>query len=155
MIDYDEEDEVCRMLGSLNLKGWSEPLAPLAVEPPVSRSDTPGSPPSPVVQITDGTGNVQFISAPACAPQHGCALLQSLHAHLPLTPAKSSSLFLESIFTHRESFVAFPAGHRGCAAAFTELAFILERRAQETGSDGDLDTAIALHGEAWLVSGWS
>lgn len=70
------------------------------------------------------------------------------------SPAAPAPDFLETIFTHREAFVAFPYGHRTCSKALTQLAFALERSAAQSGADGDLDTAIALHNEAWLMSGW-
>jgi len=70
------------------------------------------------------------------------------------SPAAPAPDFLETILTHREAFVAFPYGHRTCSKALTQLAFSLEHHAAQSGADGDLDTAIALHNEAWLMSGW-
>lgn len=70
------------------------------------------------------------------------------------SPAAPEPDFLETILTHREAFIAFPYGHRTCSKALTQLAFTLERRAVQSGADGDLDTSIALHNEAWLMSGW-
>lgn len=88
----------------------------------------------------------------------GCGLIHNLQAQFdyPLVtpaPAQSTS-FLETILTHREAFVAFPYGHRSCSSALTALAFHLEQRSRDSHSDGDLDTAIALHNEAWLMAGW-
>ena len=62
--------------------------------------------------------------------------------------------FLDTVLTHREAFVAFPQGHRTCSKALTELGSELEKRHAKTHADGDLDWAIALHNEAWLMSGW-
>ena len=62
---------------------------------------------------------------------------------------------LDAIFNHRDAFIAYPPAHKTCSQAFTALAFDLERRSRERKSDGDWDTAIAIHNEAWLVSGWS
>ena len=108
----------------------------------------------------------------------GCGLLQLLRQHYGSSssptsasyppnpyPAQQGSQapgasvprgpdFLDTILTHRDAYLTFPAGHRTCSQAFTELAFALERRAAANGSDGDLDTAIALHNEAWLMGGW-
>lgn len=101
--------------------------------------------------------------APIFVPQQshphepfGCPMLQDIQTHLDWrTGSTTSTDFLEVILTHRESFVAFPVAHRTCAKAFTQLALTLETRARDTQSDSDLDMSIALHNEAWLVSGWS
>lgn len=95
---------------------------------------------------------IKFISPPEVDDSCGCALLQELRTHL-LDPAHQFDL-LDVVFSHREAFLTFPAGHKSCAKAFTQLAFLLEQRAHQNNSDGDLDTAVALHNEAWLVSGW-
>lgn len=91
----------------------------------------------------------------------GCGILNAMQRHYcpntaqaACSPSDPDFNFLDTILTHREAFVAWPYGHRTCSKALTQLAFELERRHQEENKDGDLDTAIALHNEAWLMSGW-
>lgn len=103
----------------------------------------------------------QFVSAAVSKeePAPGCGLLHLLKqfynpSQAACSPPDPDFNFLDTILTHREAFVAFPYGHRTCSHALTQLAFDLERKHQETNTDGDLDTAIALHNEAWLMSGW-
>lgn len=97
----------------------------------------------------------QFIEQEEPAP--GCGLLHVMQAHYsPNSCGTKDADFnlLDMILSHREAFVAFPPGHRTCSKALTTIAFELERRAQQGSGDGDLDTAIALHNESWLMSGW-
>ena len=93
----------------------------------------------------------------------GCGILNAMQRHYnpqcaqaACSPSDPDFNFLDTILTHREAFIAFPRGHSTCSAALTEIAFALERRHREsaTPSDDDLDQAIALHNEAWLMSGW-
>ena len=91
----------------------------------------------------------------------GCGILNAMQKHYnpqcaqaACSPSDPDFNFLDTILTHREAFVAWPYGHRTCSKALTQLAFELERRHREESKDGDLDTAIALHNEAWLMSGW-
>ena len=95
---------------------------------------------------------------PPYAPQNHscCALLRDLCDRVEWHVGRTSSAdFLEAILAHRESYMTFPQGHKGCSNAFTQLAFALERRGNESHVEGDIDTAIALHNEAWLTAGWS
>jgi len=165
--DAAMDTDICQMFGSLSLKAWSEgePSMPKVIAPvtdvqpqtvvPSGRDDD-----APMVEMIDAEGNVQFVSE----PQLGCALMHSLRdfcIHPPSAsspPAPSRSLdFLDTILTHREAFISFPRAHSGCSQALTQLAFALERRhrAASAPTDGDLDHAIALHNEAWLMSGWT
>ncbi|KAI0629416.1 hypothetical protein C8Q77DRAFT_1065172 [Trametes polyzona] len=105
-------------------------------------------------------------SANAPPPPCGCAYLQALHTRIRAgSYATTGGDYLEAIFTHREAFFAFPAGHRGCAVGFSELAQDLERRtlpgaqAQAQGQgqwradwDGDSEAAAAFRHEAWVIA---
>ena len=98
------------------------------------------------------------------AEVEGCALIQMLVLHYApslshLTSSSPDPNFnlLETILSHREAFVAYPYIHQTCSGALTKVAFEIERRYNEGGpfsEGGDIDTAIALHNEAWLMSGW-
>ena len=95
----------------------------------------------------------------------GCAYLQAVCAQIRTGAySTTSGDFLETIFTHREALFAFPAGHRACAAGFSELARDLERRALEQGKvegggyqwrpnwDGDHEAVVAFRHEAWVIA---
>ncbi|KAL5504575.1 hypothetical protein ACEPAH_7236 [Sanghuangporus vaninii] len=94
----------------------------------------------------------------------GCGLIQMLAAHyaprlshLHCATRDPDFNLLETILAHREQFVAFPYGHRSCSSALTKIAFEIERRnneGQPYHDDPCIDMAIALHNEAWLMSGW-
>lgn len=116
------------------------------------------APTSAPPQFIETTSSAQ----PTETPIEGCALLQMLCAHY--APALSrvhrdcstrdpDFNLLETILAHREAF-----GHRSCSASLTKVAFEIERRHNAAmpypAAEDDLDTAIALHNEAWLMSGW-
>ncbi|KAL5531906.1 hypothetical protein ACEPAF_5469 [Sanghuangporus sanghuang] len=94
----------------------------------------------------------------------GCGLVQMLAvhyaprlSHLHCATRDPDFNLLETILAHREQFVAFPYGHRSCSSALTKIAFEIERRnneGQPYRDDPCIDMAIALHNEAWLMSGW-
>ena len=85
----------------------------------------------------------------------GCGLLQAMHAQLTsgLCPTTGGA-YLETIFTHREVFSAFPQGHRDCAIAFSQLASSLEARAWSEGKEGGEAVAAPRH-EAWVIANMS
>ncbi|EJD08437.1 uncharacterized protein FOMMEDRAFT_165022 [Fomitiporia mediterranea MF3/22] len=174
----DVDAEMCRLFGSLNLAAYApvDPQStteskqpqhvPQIIQP---EEDMQMSTESEMTTMTDGEGNVQFIeSTPskseADAPIEGCGLIQMLCAHyapefshLHCATRDPDFNLLETILAHREAFVAFPFGHRTCSGALTKVAFEIERRhnaGQPYVADTDIDTAIALHNEAWLMSGW-
>ena len=117
----------------------------------------------------------QFVEAGSSVPQptspepevHGCAMMHMLQAHYVPTEAQRACSaqswdkdfnLLDTILSHRDAFISCPVVHRQCSIMLTKIAFELERRHNSSqpygGNDGDLDTAIALHNEAWLMSGW-
>ncbi|THH06972.1 hypothetical protein EW145_g3705 [Phellinidium pouzarii] len=176
--DSSMDSEICGLFGSLNLQGWTEEQAaeyegkqqiypePSEISRTSSGSDA-SSDDSTMMEVTDAEGNIQashFITATTKEESaSGCGLLHVMQAHYVPSAAQVACVgrdtdfnLLETILTHREAFVAFPYGHRSCSQALTQIAFELERRHHDEidGSGGDLDTAIALHNEAWLMSGW-
>jgi len=184
-MNQDFDLDICSLLGALTLKGGAEGVHPNTSsngipplggpvlqdgrQPPHVESDIPQEPSDAFMEVIDSQGNMQFIQPnvppttgphanPPYAPhtQSCCALLRDLCDRVEWHVGRTSSAdFLEAILAHRESFMAFPQGHRGCSNAFTQLAFMLERRGHEGHVDGDIDTAIALHNEAWLTAGWA
>ncbi|PAV24131.1 hypothetical protein PNOK_0119900 [Pyrrhoderma noxium] len=168
------DSEICTMLGSLSLRGWSfeqEQAAKakqLVVEDTRPQTITYSNDveSDAIMEITDVEGNVQFIDmrTSQVEPQEkGCGLLHILASHYHPSSAACGTQdpdfnLLDTILAHREAFVAFPRAHRTCSAALTDIAFALERKHNSQmpykGDEADLDTAVALHNEAWLMSGW-
>ncbi|KAI0753152.1 hypothetical protein C8Q80DRAFT_496499 [Daedaleopsis nitida] len=92
---------------------------------------------------------------PPPPPPCGCAYLQAVHAQIRAgSYTTTSGDYLETIFTHRETFYAFPPGHRTCALGFSELANGLaeRQRAWRPDWDGDSEAVSAFRHEAWVIA---
>ncbi|KAJ6593460.1 hypothetical protein B0H19DRAFT_21535 [Mycena capillaripes] len=92
-------------------------------------------------------------NSPSEPPYQGCAYLQAVQFQLdtenfPTTGGE----YIESIFTHRQIFFAFPGGHRCCARAFSDLACSLQRREWRADRDADMEAATAFHYEAQFIA---
>ena len=110
-------------------------------------------------------------------PPCGCALLQWLRDQLAEGRyATTGGDYLETIFTHREAFLAYPPAHRACARGFTDLARALEVRAWTARDswrevvewhgapaaseaveprpdwEGDSEAVVAFRHEAWVIA---
>ncbi|KAL5483281.1 hypothetical protein ACEPAI_8511 [Sanghuangporus weigelae] len=132
------------------------------VSPPLSRTGYP------FLEIYEPKQFVETSSSKSPSEEEkkieGCGLIQMLAAHyaprlshLHCATRDPDFNLLETILGHREQFVAFPYGHRSCSSALTKIAFEIERRnneGQPYHDDPCIDMAIALHNEAWLMSGW-
>jgi len=81
----------------------------------------------------------------------GCAYLQAIQSQLEKFPTTGGE-YIESIFTHRQIFFAFPGGHRCCARAFSDLACSLQRRDRRADRDADMEAANAFHYEAQFIA---
>ncbi|PSR72732.1 hypothetical protein PHLCEN_2v11427 [Hermanssonia centrifuga] len=83
----------------------------------------------------------------------GCALLRQILEQLSSDrfPTTGGD-YLETIFTHREVFRAFPQGHRECAVSFSDLANYLERREWRADRDSDAEAVAAFRHEAWVIA---
>lgn len=75
----------------------------------------------------------------------GCAYLQSLKSQLSLFETTGGG-YLETIFTHREISMAYPAGHTQCARAFSDIAYALEQRAWRADREADTEAVSPLIG---------
>lgn len=116
-------------------------------EPKQFVETSPSTPPPQEEKAIEGCGLIHMLAA------HYAPRLSRLHC---ITRDPDFNL-LETILAHREQFVTFPYGHRTCSSALTKIAFEIERRnneGQPYSDDPDIDMAIALHNEAWLMSGW-
>jgi len=82
---------------------------------------------------------------------YGCAYLQSIKSQLDLF-ATTGGGFLEAIFTHREIFAAYPAGHIQCPRAFSDIAYALEQRAWRADREADCEAVAAFRQEAWMMA---
>lgn len=81
----------------------------------------------------------------------GCAYLQSIQSQLETFPTTGGE-YIESIFTHRQIFFAFPGGHRCCARAFSDLACSLRRRESRADREADMEAVSAFNYEAEFIA---
>ncbi|KAJ7169075.1 hypothetical protein C8R43DRAFT_982173 [Mycena crocata] len=90
--------------------------------------------------------------SPPCEPSYqGCAYLQSIQSQLDSFPTTGGE-YIESIFTHRQIFFAYPGGHRCCARAFSDLACSLQRREWRADREADMEAVTAFHYEAQFIA---
>lgn len=85
--------------------------------------------------------------------QCGCGLLQYLQGQVSsgLYPTTGGD-YLETIFTHRDMFRAYPQGHQECVLGFHDLARAIERREWRTDRDSDAEAVAAFRNEAWIIA---
>ncbi|EGN91879.1 hypothetical protein SERLA73DRAFT_191898 [Serpula lacrymans var. lacrymans S7.3] len=107
------------------------------------------------------------IISPVVSPP-ACLFLQSILASLaPASPVLSpyphpyplpmpyettGGAYLDTLFTHRALFGAFPPAHAGCAVALSEIARALEVRAWRADRDADAEAIVAFRCEALSVA---
>uniref|UniRef100_A0A8H7Y8N1 Uncharacterized protein n=1 Tax=Psilocybe cubensis TaxID=181762 RepID=A0A8H7Y8N1_PSICU len=60
--------------------------------------------------------------------------------------------YLDAIFTHREILYSYPAAHWECARAFTDIAYMLEKRAWRADREADTEAVSAFRHEAWVIA---
>ncbi|KAJ7270025.1 hypothetical protein B0H12DRAFT_1094097 [Mycena haematopus] len=92
-------------------------------------------------------------NSPSEPPYQGCAYLQAIQCQLesegfPTTGGE----YIESIFTHRQIFFAFPGGHSCCARAFSDLACSLQRRDWRADREADMEAVTAFNYEAQFIA---
>ncbi|CAL1711409.1 unnamed protein product [Somion occarium] len=82
-----------------------------------------------------------------------CSLLQYTQRQLQTGRfSTTGGDYLETIFTHREAFYAYPQGHQGCAIGFSDLASLLEAREWRADRDSDSEAAAAFKHEAVMIA---
>ncbi|KAF8806551.1 hypothetical protein BYT27DRAFT_7102218, partial [Phlegmacium glaucopus] len=81
----------------------------------------------------------------------GCAYLQSIRSQLEEYPTTGGE-YLDAIFTHREILHSYPAVHRDCARGFSDLAYLLEKRAWRSDREADTEAVTAFRYEAWVTA---
>jgi len=84
-------------------------------------------------------------------PSYGCAYLQAIQSQFE-EYATTGGEYLDAIFTHREIFHSYPAGHHECARGFSDLAYLLEKRAWRSDRDADVEAVTAFRHEAWVIA---
>ncbi|KAJ7782655.1 hypothetical protein B0H16DRAFT_463950 [Mycena metata] len=89
--------------------------------------------------------------SPCEPPFQGCAYLQAIQSQLANFPTTGGE-YIESIFTHRQIFFAYPGGHRFCAKAFSDLACSLQRREWRADRDADMEAVSAFNYEAQFIA---
>ncbi|KAF7315176.1 hypothetical protein MIND_00032000 [Mycena indigotica] len=90
-------------------------------------------------------------STPSSPSFQGCEFLQSIHSQLDNFPTTGGA-YIESIFTHRQIFFAYPGGHLCCAKAFSDLACSLQRREWRADRDSDMEAVTAFNYEAQFIA---
>jgi len=83
--------------------------------------------------------------------QHGCEYLRAIRQQLD-NYATTNGEYLEAIFTHREILSSYPSAHSQCARGFSDIAFMLERRAWRSDRDADTEAVVAFRHEAWTIA---
>ncbi|KAF9012536.1 hypothetical protein BDQ17DRAFT_1419910 [Cyathus striatus] len=81
----------------------------------------------------------------------GCAYLQTVRAYMENYPTTGGE-YLETIFTHREIQTAYPAAHVYCSRGFSDLAYMMEKRAWRADRDADTEAVTAFRHEAWMIA---
>jgi len=84
-------------------------------------------------------------------PYCGCAYLQTIRSQFE-DYSTTQGAYLDAIFTHREVFYSYPAAHQDCAAAFSDLAYMLETRAWRADREADTEAVMAFRNEAWIIA---
>ncbi|PPQ87461.1 hypothetical protein CVT25_008197 [Psilocybe cyanescens] len=82
---------------------------------------------------------------------YGCAYLQVVRSQMEDYPTTNGE-YLDAIFTHREILYSYPAGHYECARAFSEIAYMLEKRAWRADREADIEAVTAFRHEAWVIA---
>ncbi|KAJ7188700.1 hypothetical protein C8R46DRAFT_1055531 [Mycena filopes] len=85
-------------------------------------------------------------------PFQGCAYLQAIQSQVASCFPTTGGEYIESIFTHRQIFFAYPGGHRCCAKAFSDLACELQRREWRADRDADMEAVTAFNYEAQFIA---
>ena len=91
------------------------------------------------------------ISETSQDPFYGCAYLQAIRTQLEDYPTTGGE-YLDVILTHREILHAYPAVHYECARGFSNLAYLLEKRAWRSDRDADTEAVTAFRHEAWVIA---
>ncbi|KAH6913932.1 hypothetical protein BKA70DRAFT_1259896 [Coprinopsis sp. MPI-PUGE-AT-0042] len=82
---------------------------------------------------------------------YGCAYLQAIRGQIESFQTTSGE-YLETIFTHREILASHPAAHRDCARAFSDIAYVLEKRGWRSDRESDSEAVSTFRHEAWTVA---
>ncbi|KAJ7099554.1 hypothetical protein B0H15DRAFT_552165 [Mycena belliarum] len=151
-MELELEADLCQLLVGMSL-GKPE-------RPECTRVDVP----SPLLKEADSSMECE---APVChlagalvysgpdppsePAYQGCAYLQSIQSQLDSFPTTGGE-YIESIFTHRQIFFAFPGGHRCCARAFSDIACSLQHREWRADREADMEAVNAFHYEAEFIT---
>ncbi|KAG6920212.1 hypothetical protein DXG01_004981 [Tephrocybe rancida] len=86
------------------------------------------------------------------APEYyGCEYLQAMRRQLE-SYSTTGGEYLEAIFTHREILSCYPSAHHQCARGFSDIAYMLEKRAWRADRDADTEAVSAFRHEAWQIA---
>ncbi|KAF8967964.1 hypothetical protein BDZ97DRAFT_1903191 [Flammula alnicola] len=100
---------------------------------------------------SDAASETSSSSSNTSQLSYGCAYLQAIHSQMQDYPTTGGE-YLDAIFTHREILFSYPAAHQECARAFTDLAYMLEKRAWRADREADTEAVTAFRHEAWVIA---
>ncbi|KAK7057570.1 hypothetical protein R3P38DRAFT_2497451 [Favolaschia claudopus] len=150
--DYTMDIDLCELLRGMNLGQSGKPVRLELPSSPFAAGNNESS----MLEVEPSHPSETLQSrpnSPSEPPYQGCAYLQAIQSQLdseqfPTTGGE----YIESIFTHRQIFFAFPGGHRCCARAFSDLACSLQRRQWRADREGDMEAVSAFNYEAQLIA---
>lgn len=148
------EMDVCDLLQKLNIglsqdkePGSNVQAAPISVDP----YDAPTLMLENSSQTDVASDHSKSSSPSSNDDSSGCAYIQAVRRQFDNFTTTGGE-YLEAIFTHREIFSAYPEAHRQCARGFSDMAYMLERRAWRADRDADLEAITAFRHEAWAIA---
>ncbi|KAF9469628.1 hypothetical protein BDZ94DRAFT_1151242 [Collybia nuda] len=146
------EIDICELLNSMRLEVSPSKSASGAVTmpPPIDVSDVLMSE-DPSYHSDEGSDHSSLSSHSNNDESYGCAYLQAIREQLDKF-ATTNGEYLEAIFTHREILSSYPAAHHQCARGFSDIAFLLERRAWRADREADTEAVMAFRHEAWSIA---
>ncbi|KAJ6589894.1 hypothetical protein DFH09DRAFT_1245174 [Mycena vulgaris] len=136
--------DLCELLLAMNLGQPPKPECPI-MDAQSSHFAADGS------SMSAGPLDYSSPDPPSEPSYQGCAYLQSIQSQLDSFPTTGGE-YIESIFTHRQIFFAYPGGHRCCARGFSDLACSLQRREWRADREADMEAVTAFHYEAEFIA---
>ncbi|KAJ7502997.1 hypothetical protein B0H11DRAFT_613860 [Mycena galericulata] len=143
------EVDLCELL--LNMQLREPESTSLVVKSPLVADPNDSNMPEAQIYPPDEALAYSQSPSPPEPSYQGCAYLQSIQSQLESFPTTGGE-YIESIFTHRQIFFAFPGGHRCCARAFSDLACSLQRREWRADREADQEAVSAFNYEAEFIA---
>lgn len=152
---YSVDMDLCNLLGTMKLdssydkKKPATNIAQVVSPSPDIQGDIMSEDPS--YQSDAASEGSTSSSSTIRTNFYGCAYLQAIQAQIQDYQTTGGE-YLELIFTHREILASYPAAHRECARALSDLAYSLETRAWRADREADSEAVCAFRHEAWVTA---